>query len=329
MRRLTSETQRGAKRQAKDRGGYVPLPITLTIAPEARPTLMQRDSRGGGLIRFLIFVVVLFMCIGPLLRCAQQLPQMAANTAAHAASGVTGAAGNALSAWGRGLLNRVKSLFSGVRDQWDNADPAGKFDLVCEHTQVEGVDKLCPYFTSALQGASDAQTAQIACYWHAAATGPNPQQTLQTINSACSQTAGNPSRLQSCLAQYVEPGDASNCLASSPQQLWPELHTMIKPIACPPGLPESLCTTQSASGQSSSASAAPPDTSAQTRTDPNYLNCLQYYYQKLPAYNQQLSCGTTTNAQNAACVRQTLQSFSYQGQAVGANQVAYCNGMPQ
>ncbi len=78
-----------------------------------------------------------------------------------------------------------------------------------------------------------------------------------------------------------------------------------------------------------SAATTPSDTSSATRTDPNYLNCLQYYYQKLPAYNQQLSCGTTTNARNAACVKQTLQGFNYQGQSVGANQVAYCNGMPQ
>lgn len=283
-------------------------------------------------IGFLFVVVVGLMLIGPLLRCAQQLPQMAGNAAAHAASGVTSAAGNTVSGWGRGLLTGLERLFGFARDQWDNADPAQKFDLVCEHTPVEGVDKLCPYFTSLVQGASDAQTARIACYWHAAATSPSSQQIMQGINSLCPRTARDPSSLESCLAgqvDAVDPGTAASCVGGSPQQLWPELRTMIKPIACPPGLPESLCTTQSGSGQPSSASAAAPDTSAQTRTDPNYLNCLQYYYQKLPAYNQQLSCGTMTNAQNAACVRQTLQSFSYQGQAVGASQAAYCNGMPQ
>jgi hypothetical protein len=249
---------------------------------------------------------------------------MAGNAASHAAGGVASAAGNTVSGWGQGLLHGLESLLGFARDQWDNADPAGKFDLVCEHTQVEGVDKLCPYFTAALQGASDAQTAQIACYWHAAATGPNPQQTLQTIDKACAQTASDPSRLQSCLAQNVEPGDASDCLASSPQQLWPELHTMTEPIACIPGLPKSWCTTQS----SSSASTATPAASPATRTDTNYLNCLQYYYQKLPAYNQQLSCGTTVNAQNAGCARSTLQAFTYQGQSVGAQQAASCESQP-
>jgi hypothetical protein len=282
-----------------------------------------RKSRGGAFIRLLVLVFVGFMLISQLPRCTQQLGQMAGNAAAHAASGAAGTAGNTLSNWGHQLLHRLASLFSGVRDQWDNASPADKFNLVCEHVPVEGVDKLCAYFTSALQGATDAQTAQIACYWHAAATGPNPQQTLQLIDKFCPQTASDPSRLQTCLAKYVEPGDASSCLANSPEQLWSELHTMIEPIACPPGLPKSLCTTQSPSGQSSSASTSPA-----TRTDANYLNCLQYYYQKLPAYNQQLSCGTTVNAQNASCARSTLQAFNYQGQSYGAQQVAYCDAQP-
>ena len=286
-----------------------------------------RHSRGGGLIRFLVLVVMLFMFLGPLLRCAQQLPKIAANPAARAASGATGAAGNAVSNLGRALLNRIKSLFGFARDQWDNASPAGKFDLVCEHIPVEGVDELCPYFTSALQGASDAQTAQIACYWHAAATGPNPQQTLQLINSSCARLAGNPSGLQSCLAQYVEPGDASSCLASSPEQLWSELHTMIEPIACPPGLPKSLCTTQS----SSSATAGASNTAAATRTDVNYLNCLQSYY-LTPAVQAATgsSCGRQVNAGNASCVKGQLQTFNYPGQSnLGQQYVSYCDAQPQ
>lgn len=287
----------------------------------------SRGSCSSRFIGFLFVVVAGFMLIGPLLRCAQQLPQMAGNAAAHAASGVTSAAGNTVSGWGRGLLSGLKRLFGFARDQWDNADPAQKFDLVCEHTPVEGVDKLCPYFTSLVQGGSDAQTARIACYWHAAATSPSSQQIMQGINSLCPRTARDPSSLESCLAgqvDAVDPGTAANCVNGSPQQLWPELHTMTQPIACIPGLPKSWCETQP-----SAAATATSTTSPTTRTDPNYLNCLQYYYLKLPAYNQQLSCGTTTNAQNAACVSQALQSFSYQGQPVGANQVAYCNGMPQ
>jgi hypothetical protein len=285
-----------------------------------------KHSRGGGLIRFLIMVVVFFMFLGPLLRCAQQLPQIAANAAAHAASGATGAAGSAVSNLGRALLDRIESLFDFARDQWDNSSPAGKFDLVCEHFPVEGVDKLCPYFTSALQGASDAQTAQIACYWHAAATGPNPQQTLQLINSGCSNYQNDPSGLQACLARYVEPGDASTCLATAPEQLWSELHTMIEPIACPPGLPKSLCTTQS-----SSTASAPSTTTPPMRTDANYLSCLQSYY-LTPAVQAATgsSCGRQISSANAACVRGQLQTFNYPGQtSLGQQYVAYCDAQPQ
>jgi hypothetical protein len=286
------------------------------------PMTSPRNSRGGSsgcFIRFLALIIAGFLLISWLPRCAQELPQMAGNAASHAATGAAGAAGNTVGGWGQSLLHGLEKLLGFARDQWDNADPAGKFDLVCEHTQVEGVDKLCPYFTAALQGASDAQAAQTACYWHAAATSPNAQQTLQTINRNCPQTAGDPSRLQSCIAQYVEPGDASGCLASSPQQLWPQLHTMTEPIACIPGLPKSWCTTQP------SATTAAPAAAPATRTDANYLNCIQYYYLKLPAYNQQLSCGSSVNAQNAACARSALQAFTYQGQSVGAQQAASCD----
>ena len=285
-----------------------------------------KNSRGGGLIRFLVIVVAIFMFISYLPRCTQQLSQMAANTAAHAASGAAGSAGNAVSNLTRALMNRVAGLFSGARDQWDNANPADRFNLVCEHVPVEGVDKLCPYFTSALQGATDAQTAQIACYWHAAATGPNPQQTLQMINNACPRMAGDPSRLQRCLAQYVEPGDASSCLSSSPEQLWSELHTMIEPIACPPLLPKSLCTTQSASASTT----APNNQAPPARTDVNYLNCLQNYY-LAPGVKAVLgtSCGTQISVGNAGCVSSQLQTFTYAGQNLGQQYIAYCAAQPQ
>ena len=285
-----------------------------------------RSSRGGGLIRFLVLVFLFFMFLGPLLRCAQQLPQIAANTAAHAASGAAGAAGNAVSNLGRALLNRIENLFNFARGQWDNASPAGKFDLVCEHFPVEGVDKLCPYFTSALEGATSAQTAQIACYWHAAATGPNPQQTLQSIYSGCSSFTNNPSGLQTCLARYVEPGDASTCLATAPEQLWNELHTMIEPIACPPGLPKSLCTTQSPA-----ATTAAPDTAPPMRTDVNYLNCLQNYY-LTPAVQAATgsSCGRQISVANSACIKSQLQAFNYPGQThLGQQYIAYCDAQPQ
>jgi hypothetical protein len=285
----------------------------------------NRGSGSGCFMRFLFLIVAGFLLISWLPRCAQQLPQLASHTASETATGVADAAAGAVSNVGRALLNRIASLFSSARDQWNNASPADRFDLVCEHVPVEGVDKLCPYFTSALQGASDAQTAQIACYWHAAATGPNPQQTLQQINNACPRVAGDPSRLQSCLAEYVEPGDASSCLASSPEQLWSELHTMIEPIACPPGLPKSWCTTQSTAAAATQNASPPP------RTDPNYLSCLQKYY-TAPAVQATIgtSCGTQVNAGNATCVANSLQTFNYPGQTnLGQQYVSYCQAQPQ
>ncbi|HJS88355.1 MAG TPA: hypothetical protein VJ738_00130 [Steroidobacteraceae bacterium] len=275
-------------------------------------------------MRFLVLVIAGYLLIAWLPRCAQQLPQLVSNTAGQAASGAASAAGNGLSNVGHNLLQRLKNLFTGARDQWDNADPAGKFDFICEHTPVEGVDKLCPYLTAALQGASDAQTARIACYWHAAATAPpNPPQTVRIIDGACGPLAGNPSALELCLSQHVESGDVANCLSTAPQQLWPELHTMTKPIACIPGLPESWCSTQP-SAQSSSASNANPSTPM--RMDVNFTNCLQTYY-LTPAVRAtyQASCGTTVNPGNEACVMGQLQSFNYPGQvSLGQQYINAC-----
>jgi hypothetical protein len=282
----------------------------------------SRGSCSTRFIGFLLVVVLGFFFMGQLLQCAQQIPRMAANAVDHAASGVGNAAGHTVTGWGQSLWNGIKKVFGFARDQWANADPAGKFDLVCEHVPVEGVDKLCPYFTSALQGASNAQTARIACYWHAAATGPNPQQTLQRINQACPKTANNPSDLETCLSQYVEPGDASSCLSTSPDQLWAELHTMIEPVACPFGI-KYLCTTQSSSASTASAS------SSVTRTDVNYLNCLQRYY--LDRGVQAVigaSCGTRVTAGNAECVKTQLQPFTYGGQNLGQQYIQQCNAQP-
>ena len=283
-----------------------------------------RGSGSGCFMRFLVGIVLIYLLVSWLPRCAQQVPQIAGNAASHAANGLANAAGNTVSGWGQSLLNGIKKVFGFARDQWDNADPAGKFDLVCEHVPVEGVDKLCAYFTSALQGASDAQTAQIACYWHAAATGPNPQQTLQQINQVCPKTANNPSNLQACIARFVEPGDASSCLASSPQQLWTELKTMTEPIACPFGI-QYLCTTKS-----SSTSTTASNNPSATRTDVNYLNCLQNYY-LAPGVQAVIgtSCGTSVSAGNADCVKGQLQSFTYGGQNLGQQYIQACNAQPQ
>ncbi|MFZ0501285.1 MAG: hypothetical protein WAM52_19300 [Steroidobacteraceae bacterium] len=276
-------------------------------------------------MRFLVIVVLGYLLISWLPRCAQELPQIAANTASHAANGVANAAGNGLSNLGRGLLNRIEGLFGAQ-------SPDEQFKLVCEHIPVDGVDKVCPYFTSALQGASEAQAAQTACYLNAAGNAPNGQQTLQSIHRTCPQTPNNASAFQGCVENYVtqnvESGDWSSCLASSEQQFESEVHTMSEPIACIPGLPKSWCTTSSS--QSSSAATTTPAASS-TRTDANYTSCLQKYY-STPAVTAAVgsSCGTAVNAGNAACVRGQLQTFNYPGQSqLGQQYVQYCDAQPQ
>jgi hypothetical protein len=283
----------------------------------------SRGSAAGGLIRLLILVVVGFMLISKLPGCAQQLGQMAANTATHAASGAAGGPGNAVSRLGHELIDGIESWWGALR-------PEERFDQVCEHVPVEGVDKLCPYFTAALKGASDRDAAAAACYMAAAGTGGEGPQTLGLIHEFCPQTPGDPAGFTACVQRYLEPGNASSCLASSPEQFWRTAHTMIEPIACPPGTPKSWCTTQSSS-QSASASTGTPNASAPntlpaTRTDTNYLNCLQYYYGYLRPWGQ-TSCGSPITAGSAGCARSALMGFTYQGQAVGASQVSHCDGL--
>jgi len=291
---------------------------------------VPRKSRGGALIRLLIVVVVGYVLISELPRCTQQLGQMAGNAAARAATQATSSAGsgvgNALSRWARDLIDRIGSWWTGL-------SPEERFDRICEHVPVEGVDKVCPYFTAALKGASERDAAQTACYMAAAGAGAQGQQTLTLIGKFCPQTPGNPSGFAACVQRYVEPGDASNCLASSPQQFWHAARTMIEPIACPPGLPQSLCTTQPS--QSSASTGTPntsapntpvTDTASSTRTDQNYLNCLTYYYQYLRPWGK-TSCGSTITAGTASCARTALMNFTYQGQSVGASQVTQCDGV--
>lgn len=283
----------------------------------------NRGSGSGCFIRFLAMVVLGYLLISWLPRCAQEIPQMAGNAASNAEHGVTSAASNSLAKLGRGLLNRVESLFGAQ-------SPAEQFQQVCEHIPVEGVDKVCPYFTSALQGATEAQVAQTACYLTAVGKAPNGQQNLQSIRQTCPQTPNNASAFQACVQNYVsnyaEPGDVSNCLSSSEQQFESEVHTMTEPIACIPGLPKSWCTTQSSSASTTQSSAP-----SATRTDVNYLNCLQNYYLS-PAVKAAVgsSCGTSVNASNAACVKGQLQSFNYPGQTqLGQQYVQYCDAQPQ
>ncbi len=284
-----------------------------------------RNSRGSGsgcFIRFLVLVVVGFMLISWIPRCAQQLPQMAANTASHAASGAASAAGNAVSNLGQDLLHRVTSW-------WSTQSPAEQFGQVCDHLPVEGVDKVCPYFTSALQGATEAQAAQTACYLTAAGTGSQGPQRLQAIQQTCPQTPGNVAAFQGCVESYVtqnvESGDWSSCIASSQQIFEQEVHTISQPIACIPGLPKSWCTTSSSSPSTTAPSASPT-----ARTDSSYLNCLQNYY-LAPGVTAVLgtSCGTQVNPDNATCVTGQLQTFTYEGQNLGQQYIAYCAAQPQ
>ena len=115
-------------------------------------------------MRFLVLIVVGYLLISWIPRCAQQVPQMAANTARQAASGMANAAGSAVSNAGHSLMDHLASL-------WGAETPADKFKLVCEQMPVEGVDKVCPYFTAAMDGATETQAAQTSCYLAAAGSG--------------------------------------------------------------------------------------------------------------------------------------------------------------
>ena len=69
----------------------------------------SRGSGSGCFIRFLGLIVLGYLLISWIPRCTQELSQMAANTAAGAAHGVASAAGNAVTNFGRALLNRIES----------------------------------------------------------------------------------------------------------------------------------------------------------------------------------------------------------------------------
>lgn len=272
-----------------------------------------RGSCAGRFIGFVLMIVIAFALMGSLLQCAQQAPQMARNAAARAGNGLAHAATNTVSNWGRNLLNRIEDLFKAQ-------SPAEQFEEVCDHIPVEGVDKLCPYFTADMQGATNAQARQTSCYLTAVGKAPNGLENLKTIHQTCPQTPNNTAAFQSCVENYVsnkvEKGDVSSCQRTALGQFAQEVHDLIEPIACIPGLPKSWCET------SSTPSAAPP---APTPTNPNYLNCLSQYYQKLPMYNEPLTCGTSVDAQNADCVRTRLQNWVYQGQHYGIPWVQSCD----
>lgn len=273
-------------------------------------------------MRFLGLIILGYLLISWIPRCAQQVPQMAAHSAGQAASGMASAAGSAVSNAGRRLMDRIESLLGAE-------PPAEKFEFVCEHMPVEGVDKVCPYFTAAMNGATETQAAQTSCYLAAAGSGTGGPQRLQQIYQTCPLATGNLTGFQGCVASYVtqnvEPGEWSNCMASSQQMFEQEVHTISQPIACIPGLPQAWCTTQS-----SSPSTASPTTAPATRTDANYTNCLQNYY-LAPGVKAVVgtSCGPQVNAANAGCVQGALQTFTYAGQNLGQQYIAYCAAQPQ
>ena len=146
--------------------------------------------------------------------------------------------------WARRAWARLEGL-------WGASSPADKFNLVCEHLPVEGVDKVCPSFTAFLQGASESDTAQTACYLTAAATANGGTQIVQDIYKTCTRTFGNPSAFEGCVETYVKRDDTvvptgnwANCLTGSQQMFESEVHTLSEPVACIPGLPKSWCTTK-------------------------------------------------------------------------------------
>lgn len=277
----------------------------------------MRGSASGCLARFLGLAVLFYLLVSWIPQCMQELPQMAGNAAAQAGNGLKHAAANTASSWGQRLLDRIEGLFNAQ-------SPAERFEEVCDHIPVEGVDKLCPYFTAAMQGATNAQARQTSCYLTAVGKAPNGLESLKTIHQTCPQTPNNAAAFQSCVENYVnnkvETGDVSSCQRSALGQFAQEVHDLIEPIACIPGLPKSWCTT------SSSGSTTTPNTSSAPRTDANYLYCLQGYYTN-PGVRPLLTgpnCGTRVTAENAQCVAGQLSGVTYGGQNLGQQYIKQC-----
>ncbi len=298
-------------------------------APSAR---RSAGAAAGGLIKLVVIVTLAVVFIGPLVRCVQQLPAMAGHAAAHAAdeaaTGIGHAVGNGLSNAGRAVKSSlarawdalkgwVASLFHAGEDYWGQLSPADRVKLVCENLPVEGLDHICPYFVAPLGAATQAEAARIHCYLNAAATGPNGSKVTQDVTQACSTHQNDPRQLETCLlGQVQEAGDEiSSCEASSLAQFAAQVRATVKPIACPPGTPESLCTTPQQAPQQGS----PPDAAW---TDGNALRCLGQYRMGDRLYPAD-GCGGlygTTSTDNAQCVAAAMSSAS----KLGAEQVAFC-----
>ncbi len=302
-------------------------------APSARHSA---GGAAGGLIKLLVIVTLVFVCFGPLVRCAQQLPSMAGHAAADAVNGAASGIGHAVTdgasragtaaksslsrAWDA-FKDWVTSLFHSGEHYWTQLSPADKLKLVCENLPVEGLDHVCPYFVAPLGAATEAEAARIHCYLNAVATGPSAASTMATVTKSCSSAQSDPGQWETCLLGQVQDAgdDISSCQASSLTQFAAQVRASVKPIACPPGTSESLCTTP----QPSTQPAAPgPDTTAWTGSA---LQCLGGYRTGDRMYPKD-GCGGlygTTSTTNAGCVASAISSAS----TLGAEQVAYCKSM--
>jgi len=295
------------------------------------PPRFSTGSGAGGLIRLLVIVTLFFLFAGQIVQCARELPARVAHTTAQAANGIASGIGNAISSGAHDLVNGTTSYLGRKWDQlanwfkrlfhttsalWANSTPAEKFKLVCENLPVEGVDKLCAYFAAPLGAATDAQAAQIACYFRAAADGGT--QEVQRVANACATYRFNAAALDNCLSRQVEPGDAATCLSTAPEQLWPQLHATIEPIACPPGTPQSWCMVSASKNATNPAPAV--------RTDTPYLNCLSYYRSADLLYPNDGCAGLNgaVTPSNAACVKQAIATLTRNGMQLGPPQIQVC-----
>ena len=303
-------------------------------APTARRCA---GGAAGGLIKLVVIVALGFVFVGPLLRCAQQLPAMAGHAAGQAADEAASGIGHAVSTGvsntaraAKSSLSRawdtfkdwVEGLFHSAQGYWTQLSPADKLKLVCENLPVEGLDHVCPYFVAPVGAATEAEAARIHCYLSAAATTPNGAKALQEVTNSCSGSQGDPDKWERCLSSAVVEagGDVSSCLGPSLTQFAAQVRASVKPIACPPGTPESWCTTQQST---------PPAAQSQNNAvwdNGNALRCLGAYRMGDRMYPGD-GCGGlngTTSTQNAQCVASAIASWS----KLGAEQVAYCKAQP-
>jgi hypothetical protein len=259
----------------------------MSLQINKRRLTMRKHNTGGAawsLVKLILLLAVVSVLFGAGGSCIKQAPELAGRAAAEITGGVVSAAGDvAGDAWRRNVTwplartwNRFTGWLSGLfktgGDLWDNLSSSEKFKLVCENMPVDGLSSVCKYFEAPLSAASDAQTERIACLWQAAGRSGGAE--VQRIANTCVVNKNEPNALESCLRQQVEPGDASNCFATSPGQFWRQMERTFKPFACPEigGV--------AVPGMAASCTATPPVTQdpANARVDQPYVNCLRSVY---------------------------------------------------